>query len=76
VPVLGAIFNKLSLGSDARHSFSSCEKYVSAYFRKELPLHHIYAFLPELDELVKQTSSGMCAGCGRTDSNELQATLA
>lgn len=57
--VLGAVFNKLPMEPEARHSFSNCVKYVSAYVRQSLPEQHVYGFLPRLDALQSSTSQGM-----------------
>jgi hypothetical protein len=53
IPILGAIFNKLSL--DGYYSLENCKHSVSRYFEQQLDQtggEQVYGFIPELKEMM------------------------
>mmetsp|Transcript_19778 Transcript_19778/g.42414 ORF Transcript_19778/g.42414 Transcript_19778/m.42414 type:complete len:557 (+) Transcript_19778:108-1778(+) len=50
VPVIGAVFNKLSL--DGFYSLSNCREAVETYFRQSQPGRTAFGFLPVMPSLV------------------------
>ena len=50
VPVIGAIFNKLSL--DGYYSLSNCKEAIDLYFRQAQPDRVAFGFIPEIPSLT------------------------
>lgn len=55
VPVIGAVFNRLSL--DGYYSLENCKKAVSDYFESNHPRKKPFGFIPEIPEIASTRES-------------------
>lgn len=69
VPVIGAIFNKLSV--DGFYSLSNCKEAIDMYFEKCQPDKTAFGFIPEIPSLVKARENI----ANRSEETQLQQAL-
>lgn len=58
VPVIGAVFNKLSL--TGAYSLERCSEYVRKYFVSRRPAQHVYGLVPATDSLAALAAEESC----------------
>ena len=65
VPVLGAVFNRLS--NEGYYSLESCKQAVSSYFNQYRPDQKPFGFIPEVPGIAKSRDEGSSVVSGESD---------